>query len=867
MYDKEKAYFDLFVNTSDTYKHRHILELLLGIEQPCFFTGTTGVGKTVVILNTLERLANQGVVAINLNFSAQTTSLQTQQSIEDKLEKSRVSFFPPPGKKVAIFVDDINMPKVEFYGAQPPIELLRLLVDRKGVFDRSDWEWKEVTGCTMIACAAPPGGGRAVVSPRLSTHFNVLCMPTANASVLDKIFKSILEGFLKTGFAEPIQATASACINSTIEIYNRIGEELRPTPAKFHYIFNLRDISKVCQGILMSFPVSIQTTDQMAKLWLNETARVFHDRLIDDNDRDWFIDLAMDLMSREFRSSIDKDEVFGSSRVMVGDILKLDAPKKLYEVIADQKKLHKALIGWLDDFNMSTSQKMNLVFFDDAIGHILRIARVLRQSRGSLMLIGMGGSGKQSLIRISSFMYETQFRQVEIKKGFNQKMFREDIKEMMFESGIHARKIAFTMTDNQIVSESFLEDLNNMLNTGEIPNLMGPEDKELILCEEMRKVVTDKKLIDTNEVMNAMFVDRVREFFHICLCMSPVGDALRVRARNFPSLVNCCTLDWFSSWPKEALLYVSTEYLKEMDLPSNEVRENLANMCAAVHVSVKDESELFWGELRRRIYTTPKSYLDLISLYINKLGEKRNEFNTNRDRLAIGLKKLSDTKIDIEEFKQQLKEAAPQMKEMSEKLAVSVEIVVGRQKIADENKKTVGAESEIVGKKASEAEAIEHEVQGEVDACEPEVKAAQAALNSIAAADLAELKTMGTVKPGVLNVMQATFILMGEKKALEWKKIQSHDHLKNPAKFLKLLVEYKVTDHPESSFKKVKKDYMSKPDFDKAFISNLSKCAGNLFGWLAATVKYQELMKNVTPKLNKLKEVKTIAAESKAELK
>jgi len=68
-------------------------------------------------------------------------------------------------------------------------------------------------------------------------------------------------------------------------------------------------------------------------------------------------------------------------------------------------------------------------------------------------------------------------------------MFREDIKELMFESGIHGRKIAFTMTDNQIVSESFLEDLNNMLNTGEIPNLMAVEDKELIFGDEMRKVV------------------------------------------------------------------------------------------------------------------------------------------------------------------------------------------------------------------------------------------------------------------------------------------------------------------------------------------------------------------------------------------
>jgi len=80
--------------------------------------------------------------------------------------------------------------------------MLRLLVDRKGVFDRSEWEWKRVEDCTLIACAAPPEGGRSEISPRLSTHFNVLCMPAADANMLDKIFKSILDGFLKNGFVE-----------------------------------------------------------------------------------------------------------------------------------------------------------------------------------------------------------------------------------------------------------------------------------------------------------------------------------------------------------------------------------------------------------------------------------------------------------------------------------------------------------------------------------------------------------------------------------------------------------------------------------------------------------------------------------------
>ena len=61
------------------------------------------------------------------------------------------------------------------------------------------------------------------------------------------------------------------------------------------------------------------------------------------------------------------------------------------------------------------------------------------------------------------------------------------------------------------------------------------------------------------------FNERVREKLHIVLCMSPVGDSLRVRCRKFPSLVNCCNLNWFDRWPEQALLYVSSEFLKEIE--------------------------------------------------------------------------------------------------------------------------------------------------------------------------------------------------------------------------------------------------------------------------------------------------------------
>jgi dynein heavy chain len=194
-------------------------------------------------------------------------------------------------------------------------------------------------------------------------------------------------------------------IASTIEVYIKISNTLRATPTKFHYSFNLRDVSKVVQGILMTKNVSINKPDVCVKLWVNEVSRVFMDRLIDDDDREWFVGEVMEMLSRNFKSGIEKEEIFGDNKVKFGDILKIDAGR-IYEEIADGNKLTKALEGQLEDFNDASTNKMNLVFFDDAVHHILRICRSLRQPRGNIMLIGVGGSGKQSLVRLASFMYE-----------------------------------------------------------------------------------------------------------------------------------------------------------------------------------------------------------------------------------------------------------------------------------------------------------------------------------------------------------------------------------------------------------------------------------------------------------------------------
>ena len=153
----------------------------------------------------------------------------------------------------------------------------------------------------------------------------------------------------------------------------------------------------------MTKPVSVPTPDVFAKLWIHESCRVFHDRLINNEDKVWFTKMVAELSNVYFRVRLEHDDLFVNNKLIFGDLLKLESTKA-YEEIKDITKLKTILSEYLEDYNITATSKMNLVFFEDAIQHISRVARVMRQPRGNMMLIGVGGSGKQSLTKLSCHM-------------------------------------------------------------------------------------------------------------------------------------------------------------------------------------------------------------------------------------------------------------------------------------------------------------------------------------------------------------------------------------------------------------------------------------------------------------------------------
>ncbi|KAK7883891.1 hypothetical protein WMY93_027014 [Mugilogobius chulae] len=802
---------------NNTVRYGYLMEKLLSVQRSVLFTGDTGVGKSVVARDLLNRIQEKKDTSHLHQLSAQTSSARTQEIIESKLEKKR--------KNILVFVDDLNMPKLDSYGSQPPIELLRQFQDFSGFYDRGKFFWKEIQDMTIAAACAPPGGGRNPITPRFIRHFSMLCLPTPSEQCLKQIFKAILNGFL-ADFADEVKACSSHIVDAAVEIYNRLSLDLLPTPAKSHYVFNLRDLSKCVQGILQCDSGQVRTKHQIFRLFCHECQRVFHDRLINNQDKGYFNSIICDMASRYFDITMEP-ESFVTHPIIFGDFLKADAEKedRVYEDLTDIQKIQAVLQNYLDDYNLNFSKETKLVFFQDAVEHVSRIARVIRQERGNALLVGVGGTGKQSLTRLASHMCGYRCFEIELTRGYNYDSFHEDLRRLYKMAGLEGKDMVFLFTDTQIVVEEFLEDINNMLNSvGTCPATTRPKAKKAGISEENR-----------DEVFQ-YFISRVREKLHIVMCMSPVGDAFRSRCRMFPSLVNCCTIDWFIQWPREALLSVSQAFFQNIDFGSAVLKDSFSTMCVEIHVSVSDMAERYYSELRRRYYTTPTSYLELINLYLSMLGTKKQQLIFARDRVKNGLTKLLETNELVDKMKVDLSALEPVLQQKSVDVDALMKKLFVDQEKADEVRKVVKEDEALAKSQAEETQAIADDAQRDLDE----------ALNSLDKADISEIKVFTKPPDLVMTVMEAICILLNCKP--DW---SSAKQLLGDANFLRRLTDYDKDNIKPQILQKLQK-YVNNPDFIPEKVEKVSKACKSMCMWVRAMDLYSKVLKEVGPKREKL---------------
>lgn len=227
----------------------------------------------------------------------------------------------------------------------------------------------------------------------------------------------------------------------------------------------------------------------------------------------------------------------------------------------------------------------------------------------------------------------------------------------------------------------------------------------------------------------------------------------------------------------------------------------LCELCVEIHKSVADASDRFYEELRRKNYTTPTSYLDLLKTYKEMLGQKRNVVPLEIAKYKNGLKTLGETNKMIDQLKKELVVLLPQIDESTIENEKIVENLKVQQKDAAEKEKVVSAETAEAKKVEAGVLSQKAECKTALDAAMPIYNSAKKALNTLNKDNIDEIKKYTTVGEEIEKVFCAVCLLFKKRENFE----EARKLMADPKKFIADLQNYNAEAMPESIHKKLKK--------------------------------------------------------------
>jgi dynein heavy chain len=854
----ERMYQNIIISTVEIERMKYILSLHVQCDRPVLYVGIAGTGKTTIVKDYLSELGETRLSAM-MNLNSYSSSFAFQKIMEGYLDKRTGRTFGPPGnKKCVMFIDDLNMPAIDKYETQSAIMLLCQITAHGSIFDRDMLDERKDIMDLQFCAAMNPKGGNFMTHARLQVRFTVETTFTASAEVVSQIYSQIFGAHLMQ-FDTSVQKVNEMLVNATTELLTSIlnTPTFLPSALKFHYQFNLKDTSNIFQGLCNSNPGLYKGGGlaKFARHWLHECERVFSDRLVSASDEVAMKGLFENAAKKHIQG-VSPEELFVEGNIFTSFMSIIAGSDKMYMPIPGIDKLKKSLEEKLAEYN-ETFAAMELVLFQIAMEHICRICRIIDLPCGNALLVGVGGSGKQSLAQISSFIMSVDIVRILVTQSYGEADLLIDLQEMYKKAAVKpGTPHAFLMTDGQIASERFLVYINDMLSSGNIPNLFTREEMDGHLGA-IRNLAKAAGVPDDRGALSSFFFDRVRRNLHLILCHSPVGDAFRIRGRKFPALISCTVVDEFHPWPRDALEDVANRFNASMDFGSEELLEKVSQMMAELHITIDEANQKFLAAERRHNYTTAKSFLELIDFYLSLLKRLQSSCDSNIERLEKGLTIMELVQARVQGLKDDLAIKMVQVEEKNTSTNILIENVTEASEKAAVEEAAANVEAEKTNKLAGDAAAVKARADGELGEAMPAMEAAKDAVNCLSKTSIQELKGFGKPPPECIEVCAAVaFLLLGEKKKQDWR--FATKMMNNPQAFLDSIIEFDANNIPDASLNNVA-PLLAEPFFTYDVMKSKSSAAANLTNWVINIVGYNKIYKKVAPLMEEVR----VATETK----
>jgi dynein heavy chain 1 len=882
---------DVVITTTDTVRHSEVLAGWLSKRVPLILCGPPGSGKTMTLTSVLQ--AFQGVVLASLNFSSRTTPeiiLKTFSQYCSYVRRGKDIYLEPSQNLgdntwLVVFCDEINLPEKDSYGTQRVIMFMRQLVEHGG-FWRGDNIWVKINRIQFVgACNPPTDAGRVALSHRFLRHVPVLLVDFPARDSLLQIYRTFNGGVMK--LFPNLKGETEAMTEAMVEVYLENQKKFTPQ-IQPQYFYSPRELSRWVRGVFEAVRNIDHglTREELVRVWAHEALRLFADRLVEKADQEWCSN-KIDEVARKWFAGVDFD--IALQRPIYYTTWLSKETKRV-----DRDELKSFLAARLRVF-YEEELDVQLVVFDEVLEHILRIDRVLRQPMGHLLLVGDSGAGKTVLSKFVSWMNGLNIFQIKAHSRYGMEDFNEDLRCLMRRVGVEGEKICFIFDEANVLSSGFIEAINALLASGEVPGLFDGEDFSSLMNSVRDSAMRDGTILDSEEELWRYFTATVQRNLHVVFTVNPSGGDWKNRSTTSPALFNRCVVDWFGTWGSTAMAQVGKEFTVRIDMGDSEaeggswgmgdgeelmknvadvfdgsgtMRQAVVAALVAIHDIARSTAETAANETRSiaRTFLSPRDYLALIENFVSCLNKRREQVEDEQLHVNAGLDKLRQTQENVAELKKGLGAKTEELRTKEALANEKLQQMVADQNVAEQRKAEAERMSAAVEKQQIQINQRKEEAQKDLDEAEPALRSAQESVRGIKKRDLDEVRNLARPPANVKLTLECIAIMLGESK-VEWADIRK---VLSKIDFIPSIINFDADNLSLKQINLVKEQYIDgNLDLTEESVTRSSKACGPLYKWAESQIRYSTIYNNIQPlrdEVERLEQAALIAKEEKSKI-
>ncbi|XP_047480638.1 dynein axonemal heavy chain 7-like [Penaeus chinensis] len=898
----------LLVPTVESARLSYLVDVCGRATNGILLVGEGQSGRKVVVRHHLKNLATDASEYAILPVTPAATALSVKLpgaagdgrlGCQRGSSAGRVHRRPPPGLPRRL--PGTTRPRAGA-GGHAEEELVRRGFDDQRALEDITW----IGGASLHAGRASGGGGDSggggeerapdLLHPRCQAGFMAIAAHALSKDTITRVFTTQLNVFLRAGgFVPDVFTVIPGVISGTMGVLDHVQTALRPTPAKSHYTFSLATAARVVNSISFLKKESMETKRHFVRVWVHEVYREVCDRLTETAEVTAVYQLLIRTIKTSFRDKIHVifDKICNEDgsvteacleRVCWGVMGSLDTPaaERRYEELIDAAQLRQTIAAFIEEYNGQHQTKLNLVTFNFkyedlgwvirlfrcglgryVVQHVSRICRILGRAGGHMMLVGVGGSGRRSLTHLAAHIcgHRLVHPRIVARDGYSD--LRRVLKDALITAGVEEKATVVLVGDEVLQHPTILHLLNTLILTGDVPNLLSPEDHSYLL-ERLRLYAEDRGVTETDLWHEQ--AQRVADLVHVVITAPPTPELRHIFA-SYPALTTHITVDYFKPWPREALVKVGEHYLEAVPLRRS-IKDAVISAATATHQTARFEeadsapdgaegegervSEDILTEGKWCPQVTPASYLHLLQEFRALFTARQTQVTAVKKKYLSGLDKLAFAASQISVMQEMLASLGPQIEEATQDVSKMMEIIEQESLEVEERRKLVSAEEEEAGVHAANARALQEECQAELNQAMPALHEAVESLNTLKPADITVVKSMKNPPQAIKLVMAAVCVMLEIKpekmKNSSGKTIFEYwgpsKRLLGDMSFLQQLKDYDKDNIPEAVMDKINKEYVRLPEFDPVSVAKASSAAEGLCKWVRAMASYNAIAKS-----------------------